>query len=68
MCPLDRPARGDYLRRAPPLLDQDQPAQIDRPHNHVGDRKIYVSAVQAPYIKAIDSCMLPRCAIEKKRH
>ena len=33
----------------------------------VGDRKVYVSAVQAPYIKAIDSRMLPRCALEKKR-
>ncbi len=34
----------------------------------VGDRKIYISAVQAPYIKAIDSCMLPRCAIEKNKN
>jgi hypothetical protein len=34
----------------------------------VGERKVYVSAVQAPYIKAIDTCMLPRCALEKKRH
>ena len=34
----------------------------------VGERKVYVSAVQAPYIKAIDSSMLPRCALEKKRH
>ena len=33
----------------------------------VGDRKVYISAVQAPYIKAIDDKMLPRCAIEKKR-
>jgi hypothetical protein len=33
----------------------------------VGERKVYVSAVQAPFIKAIDSGMLPRCAIEKKR-
>jgi len=33
----------------------------------VGERRIYVSAVQAPYIKAIDSKMLPRCALEKKR-
>jgi hypothetical protein len=33
----------------------------------VGGRKIYVSAVQAPHIKAIDASMLPRCALEKKR-
>ncbi|MDD4653604.1 MAG: hypothetical protein PHQ34_15380, partial [Methanothrix sp.] len=32
----------------------------------VGDRKVYISAVQAPYIKAIDDKMLPRCALEKK--
>ncbi len=34
----------------------------------VGERKVYVSAVQAPYIKVLDTSMLPRCAIEKKRH
>jgi hypothetical protein len=34
----------------------------------VGERRVYVSAVQAPHIKAIDSRMLPRCAVEKKRH
>ncbi|MGV8175505.1 MAG: hypothetical protein ACP5OU_07365 [Methanothrix sp.] len=33
----------------------------------VGERKIYVSAVQAPHIKAIDASMLPRCALEMKR-
>lgn len=33
----------------------------------VGDRRIYISAVQAPYIKEIDDKMLPRCALEKKR-
>jgi hypothetical protein len=33
----------------------------------VGERKIYISAIQAPYIKAIDEKMLPRCALEKKR-
>jgi hypothetical protein len=33
----------------------------------VGERRVYVSAVQAPYIKAIDVSMLPRCALEKKR-
>ena len=32
----------------------------------VAGRKVYVSAVQAPYIKAIDASMLPRCALEKK--
>ncbi len=34
----------------------------------VGERKVYVSAVQAPYLKAIDDRMLPRCASEKKQH
>jgi hypothetical protein len=33
----------------------------------VGERRIYISAVQAPYIKVIDARMLPRCALEKKR-
>jgi hypothetical protein len=33
----------------------------------VGERNIYISAVQAPYIKAIDASMLPRCALEKKK-
>ena len=33
----------------------------------VGERKVYVSVVQAPYIRAIDTRMLPRCALEKKR-
>jgi hypothetical protein len=33
----------------------------------VGERKVYISAVQAPHIKAIDNKMLPRCALEKKR-
>lgn len=33
----------------------------------VGNRKVYVSAIMAPYIKAIDVKMLPRCALEKKR-
>ena len=33
----------------------------------VGERKVYVSAVQAHHIKAIDDKMLPRCALEKKR-
>jgi hypothetical protein len=41
-----------------------------KPTDHVivvGERKVYVSAVQAPYIKVIDARMLPRCALEKKR-
>ena len=41
-----------------------------KPTDHVmlvGERKVYVSAVQAPYIKEIDAKMLPRCALEKKR-
>lgn len=33
----------------------------------VGDKKVYVSAVQAPYIKAISTRMLPRCALEKRK-
>ncbi|VVB70609.1 Uncharacterised protein [uncultured archaeon] len=32
----------------------------------VGEKKVYISAVQALYIKAIDAKMLPRCAMEKK--
>jgi hypothetical protein len=32
----------------------------------VGKRKVYVSAVQAPLIKAIDGRMLPRCALERR--
>jgi hypothetical protein len=41
-----------------------------KPTDHViavGERKVYVSAVQAPYIKTIDDKMLPRCALEKRR-
>jgi len=30
--------------------------------------KVYISAVQAPFTKAIDSGMLQHGAIEKKRH
>ena len=33
----------------------------------VGDRKIYVSSLQAQYLKVIDERMLPRCALEKQR-
>ena len=33
----------------------------------VGDRKVYVSALQAQYIKVIDELMLPRCALEQRR-
>lgn len=33
----------------------------------VGERRVYISAVQAPHIKSIDASMLPRCALEKKR-
>jgi hypothetical protein len=32
----------------------------------VGERRLYISAVQAPHIKIIDSRMLPRCAVEKR--
>jgi len=40
-----------------------------KPTDHVivvGDRRVFVSAVQMPYIKAIDAAMLPRCALEKR--
>jgi hypothetical protein len=40
-----------------------------KPTDHivqVGDRKVYVSALQAQHIKAIDERMLPRCAIEAR--
>ncbi|HPT37714.1 MAG TPA: hypothetical protein PLZ44_05435 [Methanothrix sp.] len=33
----------------------------------IGERKIYISAVQMPYLKAIDASMLPRCALEKRK-
>ena len=33
----------------------------------LGERRIYVSAVQAPCIKVIDARMLPRCALEKRK-
>ena len=32
----------------------------------VGERKVFVSSLQAQYIKVIDERMLPRCALEKK--
>ena len=41
-----------------------------KPTDHiisVGERKVYISAVQAPYIKTIDASMLPRCALEKRK-
>jgi len=40
-----------------------------KPTDHVisvGGRNVYISAVQAPYIKTIDASMLPRCALEKR--
>lgn len=33
----------------------------------VGEKKLYISAVQAPHIKAIDASMLPRCVLSKKK-
>ena len=33
----------------------------------VGDRKVYISILQAQYLKVIDERMLPRCALEMKR-
>lgn len=41
-----------------------------KPTDHiipVGERKVYISVVQAPYIKTIDESMLPRCALEKRK-
>jgi hypothetical protein len=32
----------------------------------VGNRKLYISAVQAPFIKAIDTRLLPKCALINK--
>jgi hypothetical protein len=32
----------------------------------VGERKIYISSLQAQFIKTIDERMLPRCALEKR--
>jgi hypothetical protein len=32
----------------------------------VGERKLYISAVQAPCIKVIDYKMLPKCALSNK--
>lgn len=42
-----------------------------KPTDHiitVGERKVHISAVQAPHIKTINISMLPRCALEKKKH
>jgi hypothetical protein len=33
----------------------------------VGDRKVYISALQAQYIEVINERMLPRCALETRR-
>ncbi len=33
----------------------------------VGERKVYVSVLQAQYVKVIDERMLPRCALEQRR-
>ncbi len=33
----------------------------------VGERKVYISAVQVPHIKSINVCMLPKCALEKRQ-
>jgi hypothetical protein len=32
----------------------------------VGERKVYISALQAPLIKVIDVRMLPRCVLENR--
>jgi hypothetical protein len=33
----------------------------------VGDRKVFISALQGQYINVIDERMLPRCALEKRK-
>jgi hypothetical protein len=33
----------------------------------VGHRKVYISSLQAQYIKVINERMLPRCALETRR-
>jgi hypothetical protein len=33
----------------------------------VGDRKVYISSLQAQYVNIIDEKMLPRCALETRR-
>jgi hypothetical protein len=33
----------------------------------LGDRKVYISALQAQYVNVIDEKMLPRCALETRR-
>jgi hypothetical protein len=33
----------------------------------VGDRKVYISALQGQYIKVIDERMLPRCALDRRK-
>jgi hypothetical protein len=33
----------------------------------VGELRLYISAVQAPYINVINTRMLPRCALERRR-
>ncbi len=33
----------------------------------VGTQRLYISAVQAPRIKVIDTRMLPRCVLQKKK-
>jgi hypothetical protein len=33
----------------------------------IGDRKVYVSSLQAQFVKAIDERMLPRCVLETRR-
>jgi hypothetical protein len=41
-----------------------------KPTDHVisvGARMVYISAVQAPYIKTKEASMLPRCALEKRK-
>jgi hypothetical protein len=32
-----------------------------------GERKVYISALQAQFIKVIDERMLPRCALAKRK-
>ena len=74
------PEMEDYIRARPtdmriattcegPLIFSVK-TSTPKPTDHiisVGERKVYISAVQAPYIKTIDASMLPRCALEKRK-
>jgi len=78
--PKIAPAMEDYIRARStdvrvattcegPLIFSIKTSK-PKPTDHVitvGERKVYISAVQASHLKIIDESMLPRCALEKKR-